>query len=306
MDNNGLLIIYTGGTIGMSKIDDRQNFLINKEEVLSNILSRLDLKKNDKVILTKRIIDSSQLDYEVINEILEIIETEYLGFKGFLIVGGTNTMAYLQSLLKWHVLGLKKPIILTGAIKSFDEDENEGLNNIKFAINQLESNIDTGIIGIAMNNQLLLYPTSKINSTSTSPYIEIKNSSLEKDRQEISDFDAKLKVTYLKDVKVEIIYQNPFMFIDESCPLSDGLLILAYGQGTFKNDLDFKNRVKKYSSMNKPVVVISQCIYNNLDVGQYFSGTLMEGMNVEYCSGSGIEEGLAYLNYLINNNILLC
>ncbi len=305
MDNNGLLIIFTGGTIGMTKTDENIDTLINKDEIINNILKKVNTNNRDKIISTSKIIDSSQLDYQIYNEIASILKKEYDNFSGFIIISGTDTMAYLQSLLKWHIIGLKKPIILTGAINSYDQDEKEGLDNINYAIKQAGLYKNQGIVVIAMNKKFLKKPTSKTNSTAKVPYQEIINSYLEELRIKISNENKQLKFVILNDLKFEIVYHNPFMYTNDTNNLADGLIVLAYGQGTFKEDQQFKKRVEKYSQMKKPIVILSQCFENNLDVKQYDKGSLLQDYHVLNCSGSCIEEGVAFLNYIINDNILL-
>lgn len=305
MDNNGILIIYTGGTIGMYKIDEDNDTLINRDKIINNILKEVKLNNIDKVVTISRIIDSSQLDYQIFNEISTILKTEYDNYSGFIIISGTDTMSYMQSLLKWQIIGLKKPIILTGAINSFDQDQKEGINNINFAVEQLRLYENQEIIAIAMNNKLLKKPTSKINSTSKSPYQEIINSDIDKIRIKLFSDTNDIRLRLINDLKLEIVYLNPFMYINETQDIADGLIVLAYGQGTFKDDILLKCKVEKYSKQKKPIIVISQCINNNLNVKQYQSGSFLEKYEVLYCSGSCIEEGIAFLTYLINSNILL-
>jgi L-asparaginase/Glu-tRNA(Gln) amidotransferase subunit D len=80
---------------------------------------------------------------------------------------------------------------------------------------------------------------------------------------------------------------------------------MAYGQGTFKENYLFKKRIQEYCKLKKTVIVLSQCIENMLDVNQYDSGRFLDDLEVQYISGSSIEEGLAYISYLINNNMLI-
>ncbi len=305
MENNGLLIIYTGGTIGMSKTDGDIKALINKDEIINDILEKVSLNSFDKITMISKIIDSSQFDYKIFNEISTILKREYESYKGFIIISGTDTMAYLQSLLKWQIRGLKKPIILTGAINSYDQDQKEGINNINFAIEQIDLYKNHGVVSIAMNETLLLQPTSKTNSLSKSPYQEITNSYLDKLRLKLFSTINEIKFNIINDLKLEIIYLNPFMYIRDTKNIADGLIILAYGQGTFKEDMFLKKRIEKYNKMKKPIVVISQCLNNNLDSKQYFSGSFLDEYKVLYCSGSSVEEGIAFLTYIINDNILL-
>lgn len=305
MDNNGLLIIYTGGTIGMSKDNENISSLSNNEEIKNNLIKRITLDKADRIVCTSIIIDSSQFDYIIFNEISNILEREYGNFNGFLIIGGTDTMAYLQSLLKWQIYGLKKPIILTGAIHSYDCDENEGINNINYALKQLRLHKEQGIVGIVMDQKLLKKPATKTNSTSKSPYQEINNSYLETKRVKLICATKEIKFNKLSNLKVEIIYLNPFIYTPDTKCLADGLIVLAYGQGTFKEDIKFKARIQEYIMLKKPVLIMSQCIENMLDVNEYESGRFLMDLQVKYISGSTIEEGLAYINYLFNDNILI-
>ncbi|MDD2370740.1 MAG: asparaginase domain-containing protein [Firmicutes bacterium] len=305
MKENGTLIIYTGGTIGMSKEDMRDGFLINQNDIIVKIINLLDLHNNDKVQFTSKIIDSSQLDYLIINEILNIIKNNYSNFKGFLIIGGTDTMAYLQSVLKWHINGLKKPILLTGASKSYDQDANEGINNIKYALNQINLLEHQSVVGICMNNKLYVKPTTKFDSLSKTPYIETEYSYLEKFRIEQHNNKKEVMFYNLKDIKIEIMNLNPFLFISKNMELADGLIILTYGQGTIiENDL-LKDRIKAYSDLEKPIILISQCFINELDINQYKASEFLNYINSYIAPGSSIEEGLAFINYKYSYNMLI-
>ena len=148
MKDGRILIIYTGGTIGMTKMGTNDSGLVNKMEIIENIIRELSLHDNDKIVFTDKIIDSSQLDFEMFNNVASIIKDEYFNYMGFLIIGGTDTMAYLQSLLKWHISGLNKPVLLTGAIKSYDADNSEGILNIKYSLKKIIDYKDIGVVGI--------------------------------------------------------------------------------------------------------------------------------------------------------------
>ncbi len=304
MKGNDKLIIFTGGTIGMTRVDSDDGFLKNREEVISEILDHLDLKGNDKVFFTSKIIDSSQIDFLMINEIINTIKVEYLNYNGFLIISGTDTMAYIQSLLKWQIYNLKKPIILTGAIKSYDDDPLEGVNNIKYALSQINAFKNQGIVGICMNNNLMTKPTTKTNSLSKSPFKEVNDSSLEKYRYMNLNDKEEIKFIYLKDIRIEIMYLNPFIYISDEVNLADGLIILTYGQGTINDNKCFRKRIKRYSQTNKPIVAISQSFINKLNINEYDASKFLQGIHAHIYSGSSIEEGIAFINYLISNNLL--
>jgi len=116
MINKRILLIYTGGTIGMVK-DKEKNTLIpfNFDELLKAIP---ELKSEDVDLDTISIakpIDSSNMNPTVWAEIAILIEKNYKKHDGFVILHGSDTMAYTASALSFMLEGLNKAVILTGS-----------------------------------------------------------------------------------------------------------------------------------------------------------------------------------------------
>jgi len=116
MINKRILLIYTGGTIGMVK-DEQKNTLIpfNFDELLKAIP---ELKNEDvdlDTISIVRPIDSSNMNPAVWEEIAILIEKNYIKYDGFVILHGSDTMAYTASALSFMLGGLNKAVILTGS-----------------------------------------------------------------------------------------------------------------------------------------------------------------------------------------------
>ena len=113
---NKILIIYTGGTIGMQK-DVATGTLIPFD--FSKIIDSIpELKLIDKEIDTLSFdtpIDSSNVQLEHWIKLVEIIEENYDNYDGFVILHGSDTMAYTASALSFMLENLSKPIILTGS-----------------------------------------------------------------------------------------------------------------------------------------------------------------------------------------------
>lgn len=110
-----LLIIYTGGTIGM--VYDQEGSLVpfNFQQILDRIpsLNRFNLLLT--VIPFENLIDSSDATPESWKEIGDIIYQNYNNYDGFVVLHGTDTMAYSASALSFMLQGLSKPVIFTGA-----------------------------------------------------------------------------------------------------------------------------------------------------------------------------------------------
>ena len=133
--NANILILYAGGTIGMW------------EDPATGTLIPLDLKDLNKYlpeiqglnvsyegISLKTPIDSAELTPSVWTELVEIIEANYSLFDGFVILHGTDTMAYTASALSFMIQGLNKPIILTGSQLPLGRLRTDGRENFITAI----------------------------------------------------------------------------------------------------------------------------------------------------------------------------
>ena len=116
MINKRTLLIYTGGTIGMVK-DKLKKTLVpfNFDELLKAIP---ELKSEDvdldNISITKPI-DSSNMNPSVWTEIAILIKKNYEKYDGFVILHGSDTMAYTASALSFMLEGLNKAVILTGS-----------------------------------------------------------------------------------------------------------------------------------------------------------------------------------------------
>ena len=290
------LLVYLGGTIGMRKNAAGANAPGRIDGLLDNIRSA----ETFEVRSLGRIVDSSQLDFSLFNQLLKLLEREYACYEGFLIVGGTDTMAYLQSLLKWHIIGLGKPIILTGAMNTPEEDEREGAENLLFAMEMLKEHKNQGIVALALNHKLIRSAGKKFDATDRSPFIGSGTSALEEMRTERERKATVIRFLEMKKHRLELITLQPLLAIPLDAPLEDGLLLAVYGQGTVLEDPELRQRVRRYKEAGRPVVVISQVPYNKLDPGQYEAGGLLLEEGLTLGAGSFLEEGVGCLSYLIN------
>lgn len=115
-ETTSVLIIYTGGTIGMIE-NQETNALesFNFDYLLKYIP---ELKKFNYHISTYQFappIDSSDMEPVYWAHLVEIISTDYDNYDGFVILHGTDTMAYTASALSFMLENLSKPVILTGS-----------------------------------------------------------------------------------------------------------------------------------------------------------------------------------------------
>ena len=127
-----ILIIYTGGTIGMKKTDKGyapvSGFL---EEAIASIGDmKSPLAPDWDLHEMSPLLDSSDITVKEWNRIAEVIYTNYSNYDGFVVLHGTDTMAYTASALSFILHGLDKPVILTGSQIPLSEIRSDGKDNI--------------------------------------------------------------------------------------------------------------------------------------------------------------------------------
>lgn len=127
-----ICILHTGGTIGMQ---ETENGYAPKEGFLEKELSKLSELKEDSMPtweLTELspLLDSSNIAVREWNRIGEEIRKRYDDFDGFVILHGTDTMAYTSSALSFMLEGLQKPVILTGSQIPLCKVRSDGRENL--------------------------------------------------------------------------------------------------------------------------------------------------------------------------------
>ena len=127
-----ILILNTGGTIGMTRTEkgympDREYFrkaLLNMDSLRAPGMPAWDLAE------TEELLDSSNMTVRDWNEIAKLLADAYEAYDGFVVLHGTDTMAYTASALSFMLEGLKKPVILTGSQIPLCELRSDGRDNL--------------------------------------------------------------------------------------------------------------------------------------------------------------------------------
>lgn len=130
-----VLIIYTGGTIGMIEDADSRTlrpFDFNHIEEQVPELKKFDI--NIETLFFKNPIDSSNMNPIYWNKIAEVIKENYDKHSGFVILHGTDTMSFTASALSYMLEGLNKPVILTGSQLPIGTLRTDGKENLVTAV----------------------------------------------------------------------------------------------------------------------------------------------------------------------------
>jgi L-asparaginase len=135
MSKPKILIIYTGGTIGMIKDPETGNLSnVDFNLITQHVpeIKRLNLELSSVSI--QQPIDSAQITPEHWREIGDLLFANYNNYDGFVILHGTDTMAYTASALSFMFKGLQKPVILTGSQLPIGVIRTDGKENLITAL----------------------------------------------------------------------------------------------------------------------------------------------------------------------------
>ena len=165
-----ILIIYTGGTIGM--VQDQETGAL-KPFRFDNILEEVpELKKfgyNLSSFAFNPPLDSSNINPEAWIKVAEIIEQNYNTFDGFIVLHGTDTMAYSASALSFMLENLQKPVIFTGSQLPIGSLRTDGKENLISSV-EIAAAMENGKpvvpeVGIFFENKLYRGNRTSKNNT---------------------------------------------------------------------------------------------------------------------------------------------
>ena len=129
-----ILIIYTGGTFGMSYDKDGILTPFSFEYILDQLPTLKNLALDITAVSFETPIDSSNINPEHWQLISSVIFDQYNQHEGFVVLHGTDTMAYTASAISFMLDGLTKPVIFTGAQLPISEPRSDARENLLTAL----------------------------------------------------------------------------------------------------------------------------------------------------------------------------
>ena len=318
-----ILLIYTGGTIGMIKdsvTGALENFNFN--DLLESIpeLNLLDCNISSKSFSNP--IDSSNMKPSNWIEIGTIIEDNYKNYDGFVILHGSDTMSYTASALSFMLENLSKPVIFTGSQLHIGDLRTDAKENLitYIQIASLVENNQPVVQEVGLYFEYKLYRanrTTKINAehfeafdSPNYPPLIISGVNLSINYQSLLTAKKNKKLVVHKIFEPNILLVKLFPGINKetinhlfSTPNLKGMIFETYGSGNITNEKWFLKALKTIIDKKIPVVNVTQCAGGSVDMKIYSTNVIYR--NIGIISGKDIstEAAVTKLMLMLGQNI---
>ena len=294
-----LLLIYTGGTIGM--IEDEQSGILkpfNFDNLLQQIpqLQRINAQIHTlSVENPKDSADMHPADWQTLGK---LIHDNYNTFDAFVILHGTDTMAYTATAMSFMFQNLSKPIIFTGSQLPIGNIRTDAVENvltaIQLALLQKNGKPQINEVGLYFGSQLLRanrsskLSSSQFNAFSSPNYPVLATSGVslqvtkevlltKKEKELVFNLNLKEDVFLLKihpGIKQQH-FESLLNAIDFKV-----LVLETYGSGTLFTDQWFLDALAVLRNKNKIVINCTQCFEGGVEEAVYASSKILNDLGV--------------------------
>lgn len=310
-----IYVAYTGGTIGMKSSEN--GYIPVKGHLTESIQQMPDFYRDEMPDFTIHeylpLIDSSNMTPADWQRIADDIADNYEKYDGFVVLHGTDTMAYTSSALSFMFENLAKPVIVTGSQIPFSQLRSDGQVNLLNSL-FIAANYPINEVGLFFNNQLFRGNRAikafadgfnAFESPNMPPLLEaginiklVAGSLSEPD-------DCALRLSSITPQPIGVVHLYPGIATEliENVikqPVK-ALIIKSYGVGNAPQDEKLLESLKHANEKGIIIVNCSQCIKGKVNMGGYATGASLSHCGVVSGQDMTLEATLTKLHYLLSN-----
>ena len=316
MENKKVLIIYTGGTIGMKKTE--QGYRPAPRFLDEELHSIPDLSREDfpawELHEMNPLLDSSNMTLKEWNEIGRVIYENYENYCGFVVLHGTDTMAYTASALSFILRGLNKPVILTGSQIPLSELRSDGRDNLITSILIASEGVANEVClyfsgKLLRGNRAIKMSADGLVAFKSPNYpllaevgitVKYNKSALLKHKEEI-----KLEYLPFNNVPIGVLKVFPGiqfgLFEDIMTEKLSGIVLETFGSGNIPSGGDeLLPIIKKAFASGSVVAVCSQCPIGTVTLGTYETSSSLKSAGAVSGKDMTTEAAVAKLYHLFS------
>ncbi|UZR93442.1 asparaginase [Chondrinema litorale] len=316
-----VLVIYTGGTIGMD-YDEQTGSLIpfDFEKVIEKVpeLKRFEFQLT--VLSFSKLIDSSDININHWLELSRIIYDFYDDYDGFIILHGTDTMAYSASALSFLLQNLSKPVIFTGAQLPIGASRTDARDNLVTALEIASAKHE----GKALIPEVCIYfdhlllrgnrakKVQNFNFTAFEsanyPALAVAGIHIEYNLALIKEqADQPLKIYNKMDNNIAVLKIFPGITYNMMKPLLDnpnikGVILETFGSGNAPTSSWFLNLISETIEKGIHVLNVSQCSGGSVAQGKYITSKYLEDLGVIGAADMTFEAAITKMMFVLGNN----
>ncbi|WP_372474576.1 asparaginase [Capnocytophaga sp. ARDL2] len=318
-----ILLIYTGGTIGMVK-DFETGALkpFNFDQLLERIpeLHLLDCKINTYSF--ENPIDSSDMNPTHWKSITQVIQENYETYDGFVVLHGSDTMAYSSSALSFMLKNLSKPVIFTGSQLPIGDLRTDAKENLITAIQiaALQDKQNQPVIQeVGLYFEYKLYRGNRCTKISaehfnafTSPNLpHLAESGVHlKIENHLLLPKNKLPLEIVEELDTRVFVLKIFPGINPEIlknilemPNLRGIVLETFGSGNAPTEPWFLDTLENAIKRGVKVVNVTQCWGGSVDMGKYETGTTLQKIGVVSGHDITTEAAITKLMVLLPQNL---
>lgn len=319
-----VFLIYTGGTIGMTANPETgalESF--DFSEVMHHVPELRQFDYGIGVYQFDPPIDSSDMEPQLWVKIVEIIREHYEAYDGFVILHGTDTMAYTASALSFMLENLSKPVVLTGSQLPIGMLRTDGKENL---ITAIEIAAAKRADGTAMVPEVCIFfeselmrgnRTTKIHADNFNAFRSYNFPPLAKAGIEIKYEEALIRrpdptrgmtphCLYDSNIVVLTIFPGISEHVVRSVLRFPGLravVLKTYGSGNAPRKPWLIETLRAATDRGVIIVNITQCPSGKVEMKRYETGLQLEQAGVLSGYDSTPESAIAKLMFLLGNEL---